>query len=190
MTATLAEPMGLDTPPEDLEALRGLVRATRRPGLARTVVVEVGSWVGRTAIAMADAGALVYCVDTWEGSDDPADDTQGVVGRLGGPRRVFEAFARNVGDRLMRSVFPCRGPSTLWAGVWPAKVDLVFIDGDHREEAVRADIQAWFRHVRPGGVLAGHDLGVYPGVEPAVRGLLSTYKQAGKFVWWAQVPGG
>jgi hypothetical protein len=36
-------------------------------------------------------------------------------------------------------------------------LDLVFIDGDHRFEAVKADIMSWFPKVRAGGILCGHD---------------------------------
>lgn len=35
--------------------------------------------------------------------------------------------------------------------------DFVYIDADHTEAAVWADIQAWWPKVRKGGVLAGHD---------------------------------
>ena len=35
--------------------------------------------------------------------------------------------------------------------------DFVYIDADHTEEAVYADLNAWWSKVRPGGVLAGHD---------------------------------
>lgn len=186
------DPVGLTTPAEDLAALRDLVKQARRPGQARTVVVEVGSWAGRTAIEMADAGAVVFCVDTWEGSDDPIDDTAAVVARVGGPDELFKAFCRNAGPKLFRSIFPCRGPSALWASAWPAgsAVDMVFLDGDHREAAVRADLLAWSQHVRPGGVICGHDLSVFPGVELAVRGLIPDFKRAGSFVWWAEAPGG
>ncbi len=41
-------------------------------------------------------------------------------------------------------------------------LDLVFIDADHREEAVLADIAAWRPKVRPGGTLSGHDCEVVP----------------------------
>lgn len=35
--------------------------------------------------------------------------------------------------------------------------DLVYIDADHTEAAVYADLTAWWPKVRPGGVLSGHD---------------------------------
>jgi GR25 family glycosyltransferase involved in LPS biosynthesis len=35
--------------------------------------------------------------------------------------------------------------------------DFIYIDADHREEAVVADIEAWYPKLRKGGMLAGHD---------------------------------
>ncbi|MEZ6127140.1 MAG: class I SAM-dependent methyltransferase [Planctomycetaceae bacterium] len=40
-------------------------------------------------------------------------------------------------------------------------LDFVFIDGNHLYENVCADIQAWWPKVRIGGLLTGHDYGVY-----------------------------
>jgi hypothetical protein len=36
-------------------------------------------------------------------------------------------------------------------------IDVVYIDGDHRYEAVVQDIKKWLPKVKPGGYLAGHD---------------------------------
>jgi hypothetical protein len=50
-------------------------------------------------------------------------------------------------------------------------LDLVFLDGDHREDSVRADIEAWLPKVKKGaGFLSGHDYGhpLYVGVKAAV----------------------
>jgi hypothetical protein len=35
--------------------------------------------------------------------------------------------------------------------------DLVFLDGDHSEAGVTADLEAWEMKIRPGGYLGGHD---------------------------------
>ena len=45
---------------------------------------------------------------------------------------------------------------------------LVFIDGSHDYVSVKADLAAWTRKVRPGGLIAGHDWGC-SGVTDAVR---------------------
>jgi cephalosporin hydroxylase len=53
---------------------------------------------------------------------------------------------------------------------------LVFLDGDHSYEAVKADIQAWGPLVEEGGILCGHDWdehgASWPGVHKAVVELL------------------
>lgn len=184
-------PLGLDTPHEDIAALKSLVAKARKPNAPRTFVVEVGSWVGRTAIAMADSLATVFSVDTWQGSiGDTVDDTERLVREAGGSDAVFSVFVRNVGGRLFRSIHPLRGPSTLWAGVFPYLADVVFIDGDHRYDAVAADIAAWLPKVRPGGVLCGHDLGVFDGVNRAVREAFPAGVELhGRTVWVHRVPG-
>lgn len=40
-------------------------------------------------------------------------------------------------------------------------VDFVFIDAEHTYDAVKADIEAWTRKVKPGGIIAGHDYDDY-----------------------------
>lgn len=58
-------------------------------------------------------------------------------------------------------------------------LDFVYLDGDHRYEAVRADLEAWYPKVRRGGMLAGDDYGFLPeqsvdfglGNEPLIFGV-------------------
>ncbi|CAE8711594.1 unnamed protein product [Polarella glacialis] len=48
-------------------------------------------------------------------------------------------------------------------------LDLLFIDGDHSYEGALADLRLWSPHVRPGGLVAGHDYSpAHPGVVRAV----------------------
>ena len=42
------------------------------------------------------------------------------------------------------------------------RVDFVYIDGNHDFLNVAQDIHYWFKKVRPGGILAGHDYVRYP----------------------------
>lgn len=55
-------------------------------------------------------------------------------------------------------------------------LDFVFLDGDHRREAVAADIRAWLPKVRKEGLICGHDftpgwLGVIQAVQEAAETL-------------------
>eukprot|EP00930_Biecheleria_cincta_P044115 TRINITY_DN30271_c0_g2_i1.p1 TRINITY_DN30271_c0_g2~~TRINITY_DN30271_c0_g2_i1.p1 ORF type:complete len:448 (-),score=65.69 TRINITY_DN30271_c0_g2_i1:9-1301(-) len=78
----------------------------------------------------------------------------------------------------------------------PATFDLVFIDGDHAKDAVATDIQSWRSRVRPGGLLAGHDL-FNPAFEGVLEALLDhvqlnvasagespTINFAPDYLWW------
>lgn len=60
--------------------------------------------------------------------------------------------------------------------------DVVFIDADHTYEAVKEDMKDWWRKVRPGGVMCGHDYlditinnGVKFGVVKAFHEFISEY---------------
>merc|ERR1711924_247319 len=76
------------------------------------------------------------------------------------------------------NVFPFRHRATFMAqrsieaASWirPGFLDLVFIDGDHRYEAVLKDLHAWWPTLKEDGILAGHDYTVnHPGVAQAVH---------------------
>ena len=47
--------------------------------------------------------------------------------------------------------------------------DVVFIDMEHTYEAVKNDIKMWYKKIKPGGYIAGHDyVSGWPGVVKAV----------------------
>lgn len=52
-------------------------------------------------------------------------------------------------------------------------IDLLFLDGDHEYESVKADIGAWLSRVKPGGMVLFHDYQSWPGVTKAVDEAIS-----------------
>ena len=58
-------------------------------------------------------------------------------------------------------------------------IDLLIIDGDHSYEGVKADLDVWLKHIKPGGLIFLHDYDAdntcfahverYPGVKQAVE---------------------
>lgn len=48
---------------------------------------------------------------------------------------------------------------------------LLFIDGDHLEEGIKADLEVWLPKLMKGGILVCHDYGcsTYPGIERQVK---------------------
>jgi cephalosporin hydroxylase len=136
------------------------------------VLVEVGAWLGKStafmAVEIANSGKNLhfYVVDTWLGNDDTPATTE-PTRRTGKPLRVI--FDENMANRGLPGHYTAiQERSVEAARIIPAQIQFVYIDADHRYEHVIADIRAWWPVIRPGGILAGHDLH-FPGVAQAVR---------------------
>jgi glycosyltransferase involved in cell wall biosynthesis len=139
-----------------------------------SVFVEVGAWFGKSTnymaskIAQSDKDILFYAVDTWKGSVDE-DLHSSIVSKFQGD--IFQEFMDNVvlSDNL-EHILPIKdtslNASTLFT---PASVDFVMIDAGHSYNDVMADLHTWWRKVKPGGVLAGDDYGVFSGVTEAAN---------------------
>lgn len=195
-------PFGLFTPPDDLADLTMLVGIVAKENDRPLRILEVGSWVGQSALALhagfGPKGGTIYCVDTWEGT--PGDAT-GELAKAHPGFNPYEYFHRNTA-KIRSSLEIHKGPSLEIAkafadGEYPIEpFDLIFLDGDHSYEAVKADIEAWLPHVRqspsegvPGGILCGHDYAVtrYPGVAQAVRELFPKVEKFKNSVWGVRV---
>lgn len=113
---------------------------------------------------MLRKGGSYYAVDTWAGGKNLPKDLS-PEDRLA---RFKANVARNVPDPFVEAIWM---PSLEAAATFgDDSVDLVYLDADHRYEAVRADIAAWWPKVKPGGLLMGHDYGPgSPGVMRAVE---------------------
>jgi predicted O-methyltransferase YrrM len=149
-----------------LGALVALVGRRGRP----VRILEVGSWVGFTALTFAYAAAnlsdesgQVLCVDRWEpyfGEADASDEHYAAMDRIARSGLAHDLFLHNVATGPKNvSIETLRGSSsailpTLTAGSF----DLVYLDGSHYYEDVRHDILNAMPLVRDGGVLCGDDL--------------------------------
>lgn len=182
------DPLDHITCQEDLKALGGIARlcSLGSDWMKRdTVALEVGSWAGSSALVLNQQFDQVFCVDTWQGTPS---DRLGAIAHLHGQAHIFATFCSNMGDRLHRAVFPCVGTSAMWAKVWTRPLDLVFIDADHEYASVSRDILMWKQHVRPAGVICGHDYGSFSGVTKAVDEIFPDRKLAGLSLWYMEIP--
>lgn len=145
----------------ELEALLELVRAE-----SPRTVLEIGTALGGTLFGFARVAApdaLLVTVDLPEG-------------RFGGgyhPARghLYRSFARG-GQRIRLVVGDSHQPRTLERVqelLASRPVDFLFVDGDHAVEGVRADYELYGPLVRPGGLIAFHD--IVPGDEELVGGV-------------------
>lgn len=133
------------------------------------VVVELGSWLGASAIAMARSvrrwGGTVTCVDTWAG--ELGDDGGSPAGRS--PLMLLSCARAMVEAGISASVRLIPATTQEAAKYWTQPIDFLYVDADHSHAGVLADLDAWVPHVTPGGVIAGDDYRHprYPGVQTA-----------------------
>jgi predicted O-methyltransferase YrrM len=154
--------------PTELAYIAGL--AQRRCSALGSIIVELGSWRGRSAVAWAEnSNAMVYCVDTFDdGAFGDAHFPEDPPDLHDHPNWLLNEFQRNT--RGLANVIAMRMTTAEAAQVFAAeglKADVVFVDAGHLEHEVVADIEAWRPLLKEDGIMAGHDYG-YEGW-PAVK---------------------
>jgi len=89
-------------------------------------------------------------------------------------RPQFDANVRRLG--LTQIVCPIQLPSESAAyAMQPATAEVVFVDADHAPTAVVSDIRNWWRVLKRGGRMAGHDIYTYAHMAKSVAEGLSDF---------------
>ena len=153
------------------------------------VIIELGSWKGRStkALAMATSGT-VYAVDNWGGNS--GDDETGIESREKGAAVIRAEFEANLAEEIASGkvrIIDCDhavAGHELLEQLVGKRADLIFIDGDHTKEAVTRDIMAMKPFVKPGGKLCGHDFSPLEiGVMEAVNENLTDPEVVADSIW-------
>ena len=124
------------------------------------VIVEIGSFLGGTAVLLAGARKLkrsgrVHCVDPFEPVGDAFSVPiyQKIADSLGmSIRQRFEKNIRSAG--LQDWVTIHQMTSVEAARQWQDPIDLVYLDGDQTPEGAREAYLNWSAFLRPGAILA------------------------------------
>lgn len=131
------------------------------------VAVEIGSYLGASTaflgLAAQVRGGVVHAVDTWQNESMGGE----------GLRDTWTEFRTNTA-RFERSIVAHRGTSVEVARRdGPLPCELLFIDGDHHHPMVVTDLRAWLPMLKPGAVLAMHDID-HPEVRAAFDEVVGT----------------
>ena len=178
-----------------------LPRVLNERGLLGTGV-EVGVHRGEFSERILERwrGLRLISVDAWSAELDPAG------GAILGGQAGYDELLRETRARLARfgerSEIRRLPSAEAAAGTSPGSLDFAYVDAAHDFDSVRADLEAWYPSLRPGGLLCGHDyfdgerLGSPYGVASAVRefcaerGLTATttLREAPEQSWFVRVP--
>ena len=147
------------------KALEKIVRQYARKNMR---VLEVGSWKGLSTsilakVAQENAG-IVYCVDTWQGNEGA-----GGAHKQARARDVFSIFRSNMKILgFSGCVYPLyMNSAAAFEILKDNSFDVIFVDADHRYNAVIADVRACLCKIKPGGVICGDDCEAYYNELPA-----------------------
>lgn len=155
---------------------------------SRKLIIEVGSWKGRSTTALCGSTpGVVYAVDTWEGGEGFYDP---YLKRDGGPDAIFRMFRENMASEICQNKCVCFRMKSddaaryfLETGV---RADMVFIDGNHWRPHIDNDIKNYRALLAAGGLLCGHDYSMATNVDVvrAVDELLPHRKVMEKGTIW------
>jgi predicted O-methyltransferase YrrM len=128
-----------------IAGLRDLIRQIK----PNSIIIEIGSYAGESTEIFAEVGKIVYAVDPWQ---DNYDSNL----KLRPMKEMRESFDR----RLSRfnNVVPWQMTSEEASKRFSDNsIDVVYIDGDHRFEFVKKDLELWLPKLKEDGIISGHD---------------------------------
>ncbi|MGD9274849.1 MAG: class I SAM-dependent methyltransferase [Desulfobacterales bacterium] len=129
--------------------------------------LEIGSYCGKSTLylgaACRESGSILFSVDHHRGSEEQQPGEEYFDPELWDPRSrsvdTLPAFRHTIARAGLEAfVVPMVCPSAVAARAWATPLSLIFIDGGHAEETVRADYLVWSNHLIPGGYLLFHDV--------------------------------
>jgi predicted O-methyltransferase YrrM len=145
-----------------------------------TNVVELGAYKGRSTYTLAQHTlGWVYVVDHWQG--DP---------NTPGGAHIRDEFYQNLEpfkEKLQVLEMDSKKAWTPLSLLLTTGADLIFIDDNHEYEHVKWNVHLYRRLVRRGGILAGHDFGVWPGVQRAVQEEFGRNFSRVQSIWWVKL---
>lgn len=129
--------------------------------------LEIGSYCGKSTVYLGHAcqqnDRTLFALDHHRGSEehqlgeeyhDPDLYDSGV--ELMDSFRTFRTTMRAA--NLDDTVVPVVSSSAVASRDWATPLGMLFIDGGHSEEAAQTDFRSWATFIKPGGILAIHDI--------------------------------
>lgn len=154
-------------------------------GSGKGVIVEIGSFKGKSAIWLANGSKRVKREKVY--SIDPHNIagllSQTKIGDVYIPKDSYNSFLKNIKKaRVEDWIIPIKDFSYKVAEKWNKPIRLLFIDGSHEYEDVKRDFLLWEPFVSKRGIIAFHDtLGknseIYPGVKKFIEEYLMNSKE-------------
>ncbi|PKN09818.1 MAG: hypothetical protein CVU73_02430 [Deltaproteobacteria bacterium HGW-Deltaproteobacteria-8] len=160
---------------DPIEGYALFMLAEQGPGVG--CILEIGSFAGRSTSYLAYGSKRarrekVVAVDHFLGSPEHRGGDESAF-RMNGCG-LYEMFRKNLRLAGVEDwVHTIKAGSEEACVGWSHPIRLLFIDGDHSAEASRRDFELWSPWLIPEGLVAFHDIGMFPGVTSYYETLLA-----------------
>jgi MMP 1-O-methyltransferase len=127
------------------------------------IVVEIGSFLGKSAIMLAGArkqagSGTVHCIDPFDASGDAFSVPIYREIAYADTRPLRARFQANIARAgLTGWIEVHQGTAASVANRWTAPIDMLFVDGDQSPEGARLAYDAWSPFLKAGGLIALHN---------------------------------
>lgn len=159
---------------------------SKQPLDKQCLIVEVGTWLGASAIQVANIirdlnrQDVVVCVDTWLGSPEHFLH----IPRQHGFPVIYYEFLQNIvnhghTNRVLPIPLPSLQAVEVLHSLYPEGADVIYIDAAHEYLPVYLDVCHYWNYLKPGGLYLGDDYtDNWPGVKQAVNQFAEERKQS------------
>lgn len=149
----------------------------QQPTNKSCLIVEVGTWLGASAIQAANIvrdlnrNDVILCIDTWLGSPEHFLS----MPKQNGFPQIYGEFLQNVvnhghQDRILPLPLPSLQAIQVLRSLYPKGADVIYVDAAHEYLPVYLDIVHYWDYLKVGGRYLGDDYTEnWPGVKQAVN---------------------
>lgn len=122
------------------------------------IFVEIGAWKGKSAVYMAEEikkhnkQIKFFTIDSFNGEGGDYDEDFDVKNQT-----VLSTYYKNIEPLKNYITTIVSDSKDAYNHFDDHSIDFLFIDGDHRYEGIKRDLQLWFPKIKYGGIIAGHD---------------------------------
>jgi predicted O-methyltransferase YrrM len=123
-------------------------------------ILEIGCWLGQSTNVIADfvknkgrGSAIIHIIDTFEGSPQTDLVRRAKINNI---ERQFKTNMYLSGNKKLLRIHKAKSQeiSHLFE---ENSLDFIFIDGDHRYDFIKQDIELYYPKLKNGGIICGHD---------------------------------
>jgi predicted O-methyltransferase YrrM len=152
------------------------------------VFVELGCYKGKSTsfigveIHKRKRDINFFAIDSFQGATNSTDANE--IKAYEGISEIEESYTYNVsliGNKI-KTIVSLTDEAAKYFN--DEEIDVIFVDGGHSYEVVKADILAWLPKMKKGGIMAGHDFNAWEGVNKAVTEIFGTPHKVENDCWF------